>query len=348
MGWIAAQTDYIHLCTGHQQPLAAQGAPGALRRARRDARPLHQQPLRVGHRPRRRQPRDRQLQHPRQELHQGRVGRGRQGDPADVGAGRLLVRGRALHRAARRTTSSPSRTARVTRRSGWRAATRRPSTAPASSASAPSRSTSSRSSTSGAASTPTRKASRNCTEPIGQFKNDNVMITNSVICCETREEARKIALRKGRGYLVTMVNLYHDTMPKSQDAITWPSAPLSLQRPRRPATTTRCSTASSRAATCCCGTPDEVCRADRPLGRRRHGPARVRPADRGHAPRGDARRASSCSATRSSPSSTRTARTPPTATAPPRKPKYRARSTTRCPTGVEWPTVIPESALVQL
>ncbi len=26
----------------------------------------------------------------------------------------------------------------------------------------------------------------------------------------------------GRGYLVTMVNLYHDTMPKSPDAITWP------------------------------------------------------------------------------------------------------------------------------
>ena len=68
----------------------------------------------------------------------------------------------------------------------------------------------------------------NCTEPIGQFKNDNVMITNSVICCETREEARKIALREGRGYLVSMVNLYHDTMPKSTDGITWPDKPLSL------------------------------------------------------------------------------------------------------------------------
>jgi len=68
----------------------------------------------------------------------------------------------------------------------------------------------------------------NCTEPIGQFVNDNVMITNSVICCDTREEARAIALRKGRGYLVSMVNLYHDTMPKSTDAITWPSRPSSL------------------------------------------------------------------------------------------------------------------------
>ena len=69
----------------------------------------------------------------------------------------------------------------------------------------------------------------NCTDPIGQFKNDNVMITNSVICFEDRKRAREVALRKGRGYLVSMVNLYHDTMPKSEDAITWPSTPLNLR-----------------------------------------------------------------------------------------------------------------------
>ena len=69
----------------------------------------------------------------------------------------------------------------------------------------------------------------NCTEPLGQFKNDNVMITNSVICFEDRKRAREVALRKGRGYLVSMVNLYHDTMPKSEDAITWPSTPLNLR-----------------------------------------------------------------------------------------------------------------------
>ena len=40
---------------------------------------------------------------------------------------------------------------------------------------------------------------------------------------------REIAMRKGRGYLVSMVNLYHDTMPKSMDAITWPSTPISLR-----------------------------------------------------------------------------------------------------------------------
>ena len=183
-----------------------------------------------------------------------------------MGAGRLRVRGRALHRARPRTTSCPSPTARVTRRSGSRAATRPRSTAPASSASAPSRSTSSRSSTCGAASRRTRKASPTAPSPIGQFKNDNVMITNSVICCETREEAREIALRKGRGYLVTMVNLYHDTMPKSQDAITWPSTPLSLRdlaARRRP---TRLLDGLIEGGYMLCGTPDEVCRADRRAG----------------------------------------------------------------------------------
>jgi alkanesulfonate monooxygenase SsuD/methylene tetrahydromethanopterin reductase-like flavin-dependent oxidoreductase (luciferase family) len=111
----------------------------------------------------------------------------------------------------------------------------------------------------------------NCTDPIGQFKNDNVMITNSVICCETREEAREIALRKGRGYLVSMVNLYHDTMPKSTDAITWPSKPVSLYD----------MVVHAR------GQSRRRLRTDRGVGRCRHGPARVRSSDRGSVSRGD-------------------------------------------------------------
>ena len=61
-------------------------------------------------------------------------------------------------------------------------------------------------------------------EILGQFQNNNVMMTNSVICLKDRKRAREIAKAKGRGYLVTMVNLYHDTMPKSPDAIVWPNA----------------------------------------------------------------------------------------------------------------------------
>jgi alkanesulfonate monooxygenase SsuD/methylene tetrahydromethanopterin reductase-like flavin-dependent oxidoreductase (luciferase family) len=74
-----------------------------------------------------------------------------------------------------------------------------------------------------------KEGAANCTDPIGQFKNDNVMITNSVICFEDRDKARQMAFRKGRGYLVSMVNLYHDTMPKSMDGITWPDTPNNLK-----------------------------------------------------------------------------------------------------------------------
>ena len=69
---------------------------------------------------------------------------------------------------------------RAIRRSGWRAATRRRSRRRASSASARSPSTSSRSTTSAAASTPYKEGIANCTEPLGQFMNDNIMMTNGV------------------------------------------------------------------------------------------------------------------------------------------------------------------------
>ena len=69
----------------------------------------------------------------------------------------------------------------------------------------------------------------NCTEPIGQFMNDNIMMTNGVMCFEDRNKARKLALERVSSYLVTMVNLYHDTMPKSPDAVVWPGRPAMLR-----------------------------------------------------------------------------------------------------------------------
>jgi alkanesulfonate monooxygenase SsuD/methylene tetrahydromethanopterin reductase-like flavin-dependent oxidoreductase (luciferase family) len=68
-----------------------------------------------------------------------------------------------------------------------------------------------------------------CQEPLGQFMNDNIMMTNGVLCFEDRDKARKLALERVSAYLVTMVNLYHDTMPKSPDAITWPGRPIILK-----------------------------------------------------------------------------------------------------------------------
>jgi alkanesulfonate monooxygenase SsuD/methylene tetrahydromethanopterin reductase-like flavin-dependent oxidoreductase (luciferase family) len=68
-----------------------------------------------------------------------------------------------------------------------------------------------------------------CTEPIGQFMNDNCMMTNGVICMTDRKRARQRALEMLNGYLVSMVNMYHDTMPKSPDAIVWPKPPIDMK-----------------------------------------------------------------------------------------------------------------------
>ena len=51
------------------------------------------------------------------------------------------------------------------------------------------------------------------------------MMTNAVVCVGSRERAREIAMSPGRGYLNTMVNLYHSTMPPQPGAVKWPNAP---------------------------------------------------------------------------------------------------------------------------
>ena len=69
----------------------------------------------------------------------------------------------------------------------------------------------------------------NCTEPLGQFVNDNIMMTNAVVCVADGKRAREIALSSGRGYLNTMVNLYHSTMPPQPGAVKWPGRPRAIR-----------------------------------------------------------------------------------------------------------------------
>jgi alkanesulfonate monooxygenase SsuD/methylene tetrahydromethanopterin reductase-like flavin-dependent oxidoreductase (luciferase family) len=90
-------------------------------------------------------------------------------------------------------------------------------------------------------------------EQIGQYRNNNVMMTNAVICLKDRKRAREIAMSAGRGYLVTMVNLYHDTMPKSPDAVTWPNPPIQLPW------TDELLDQLIAGGYLLCGTPEEVC-----------------------------------------------------------------------------------------
>jgi alkanesulfonate monooxygenase SsuD/methylene tetrahydromethanopterin reductase-like flavin-dependent oxidoreductase (luciferase family) len=73
-----------------------------------------------------------------------------------------------------------------------------------------------------------KEAAAVCAEPVGQFQNDNIMMTNAVICLEDRDAARRIALGQGRGYQYTMVALYHDTMPKKEGSFTWPAHPPAI------------------------------------------------------------------------------------------------------------------------
>ena len=57
----------------------------------------------------------------------------------------------------------------------------------------------------------------------------------------------------GRGYLVSMVNLYHDTMPKSPDARVWPTPRLRMPRDDE------ILDQLIAGGYLLCGTPDEVC-----------------------------------------------------------------------------------------
>ena len=98
-----------------------------------------------------------------------------------------------------------------------------------------------------------KEASKNVTDQIGQYQNDNVMMTNAVICLEDREEARAMARRNMRGYRVTMVNLYHDSMPQSPDAIVWPNPP------RRFPLDDEALDYAIGAGFMLCGNPEEVC-----------------------------------------------------------------------------------------
>jgi alkanesulfonate monooxygenase SsuD/methylene tetrahydromethanopterin reductase-like flavin-dependent oxidoreductase (luciferase family) len=97
-----------------------------------------------------------------------------------------------------------------------------------------------------------KEAIVDCTDPVGQFKNDNVMMTNGVICLSDRERAREIAKTRGRGYLYSLVCLYHDTIPKPDYAPVWPTPPLD------PPATDEELDALIEAGWLLCGTPDEV------------------------------------------------------------------------------------------
>jgi alkanesulfonate monooxygenase SsuD/methylene tetrahydromethanopterin reductase-like flavin-dependent oxidoreductase (luciferase family) len=69
-----------------------------------------------------------------------------------------------------------------------------------------------------------KQAVADCTNPVGQFTNDNLMMTTLVYCAATRERARQQALAPGTGYISTLVRLYHDSFA-GMTGLRWPHAP---------------------------------------------------------------------------------------------------------------------------
>jgi alkanesulfonate monooxygenase SsuD/methylene tetrahydromethanopterin reductase-like flavin-dependent oxidoreductase (luciferase family) len=59
-------------------------------------------------------------------------------------------------------------------------------------------------------------------EPVGDYVNDNVMITNSVVCLEDGQRARQVAADMGSNLLQSLVFRYHTTFPKPKGVPDWP------------------------------------------------------------------------------------------------------------------------------
>lgn len=91
----------------------------------------------------------------------------------------------------------------------------------------------------------------NCKNPVGQYINNNIMITSAVRCSEDRDKAIAQGCQFGTGYLVTLVNLYHDTFPKAEGSIVWPNRPMEL--------TPDIVEMAVKGGLMLCGTPEEIC-----------------------------------------------------------------------------------------
>jgi alkanesulfonate monooxygenase SsuD/methylene tetrahydromethanopterin reductase-like flavin-dependent oxidoreductase (luciferase family) len=88
-------------------------------------------------------------------------------------------------------------------------------------------------------------------KPVGRYVNDNVMITNAVICLPDAKEARKWATQMGISYIQSLTCLYHDTFPIPEWAKRWPEI---IPEPTLEDVEERI-----RLGYLLCGDPDEVC-----------------------------------------------------------------------------------------
>jgi alkanesulfonate monooxygenase SsuD/methylene tetrahydromethanopterin reductase-like flavin-dependent oxidoreductase (luciferase family) len=60
-------------------------------------------------------------------------------------------------------------------------------------------------------------------EPVGEYVNDNVMVTSQMLCLEDGQKARDIACNMTSGYQNSLVFKYLDTFPKPDLVPAWPA-----------------------------------------------------------------------------------------------------------------------------
>src|SRR5215472_15000071 len=89
-----------------------------------------------------------------------------------------------------------------------------------------------------------------CTNPVGEFVNNNVMITTQMICMEDGAKARKTFLEADSNYHLSLVFRYLDTFPKPAGIPEWPNI--------IPAMDAATLDAAIAAGVTAVGTPDEV------------------------------------------------------------------------------------------
>lgn len=102
-----------------------------------------------------------------------------------------------------------------------------------------------------------KKGISDCQDPVGEFVNDNAMITTAVRCSSDRTIARAQACRSGNGYLPSLVALYHDTMPGRPGSVRWPTPPKAMREDQLDPLIA--------GGYLLCGSPDEVCEQLRPF-----------------------------------------------------------------------------------
>jgi alkanesulfonate monooxygenase SsuD/methylene tetrahydromethanopterin reductase-like flavin-dependent oxidoreductase (luciferase family) len=94
-----------------------------------------------------------------------------------------------------------------------------------------------------------KKAIQNA-EPVGEFVNDNIMVTTQLLCLEDGQRARDLGTELSMGYHGSLLFRYLDTFPRPDGVPEWPDV---LPEPTRADID-----ASIAAGTTAYGTPEEV------------------------------------------------------------------------------------------